>query len=65
MATKRTVTSRYRRTSVQKQALKGLLVGFICVASLVIVTMAQITVDQMTVEVYPEQTVASSTLIGP
>jgi hypothetical protein len=62
---KRAVPSRYRPKSAQKQAIKALLVGFVCAAGLLIVTMAQINVDQMTSDVYPEQTVASSTLLGP
>jgi seryl-tRNA synthetase len=62
---KRAVPSRYRPKSAQKQAIKSLLVGFACAAGLVMVTMAQITVDRMTSDVYPEQTVASSTLLGP
>lgn len=55
------VPSRYRPRSVPKRAIKALLIGFICAVGLVVVTMAQITVDQMTSDVNPELTVASST----
>jgi hypothetical protein len=53
-----------RLTFVKKRAIKALLVGFSCVAGLAIVTMVQMTVDQ-TSDVYSEQTVASSALLGP
>lgn len=61
---KSAVPSPDRRPSVQKRAMKALLVGFSCVAGLVIVTMVQMTVDQMP-DVYPEQTAASSSFLAP
>jgi hypothetical protein len=61
---KRAAPSSDPLTSVQKRAMKALLVGFSCIAGLVIVAMVQMTVDP-TMDVYPEQTVASSTFLSP
>jgi hypothetical protein len=62
---KRTVRSTHSHIPSQKRAFKALLVGFACLAGVVMVAMAPIAVDPVTPDVDPDQTAASSTLLGP
>jgi hypothetical protein len=48
-----------------KRALKWVLIGFACVAALVVITIWQTAVDQMSSDVEPNQTLASAPPLGP